>query len=429
MRRPRMSPPPHHPRDPAGWCAAITLLFFVAVCVRLGIPSKPYFDEIHYLPAARALLAGSDWLNREHPMFGKELLAAGMALFGDHPWAWRLPSALAGAFTLWAAMRALWFASLSRFATIAYGVLLASGFILFVHARIAMLDAFMVALLALAFWQCAAAVREPEHGRRSLAIAGVAIGLALGTKWNAIPLAPLPGLAFIAARYEANGIGGLFSRRGAPVPGVRLAEAALWLGVVPLIFYAATFLPAYLIEPGELARRGFIGLHEMMLKMQESVVKQHPYQSVWTDWIIDRRAIWYLYEPVDGAQRGVLLIGNPVTMLLGLPAMVWCAWMGLARRRVDALAVALIYALSVGFWIVAAKPIQFYYHYFVPSMALLAGLALALDELRKRSWGWLSWTVLIASVGVFVWFFPILNAAPLDGPRAFEHWMWVDSWR
>ena len=37
--------------------------------------------------------------------------------------------------------------------------------------------------------------------------------------------------------------------------------------------------------------------------------------------------------------------------------------------------------------------------------------------------------LLAGSVGVFAWFFPILNAAPLDGPRAFEHWMWVSSWR
>jgi len=424
-----MSLPPHHPRDPAGWCAALALAFLALACVRLGIPSKPYFDEIHYLPAARALLSGSDWLNREHPLFGKEVLAAGIGLFGDRPWAWRLPSALAATLALYASMRALWFASLLRFATLAYGVLLASGFFLFVHARVAMLDAIMVALLALTAWQCAAAVREPERGRRNLSVAGMALGLALATKWNAIALAPLPGLAFLAARLHATGWRGLWGHRGPPVPGVRLAEAALWLGAVPLTVYALTFLPAYLIDPAEFGGRGFLGVQEMMLRMQESVIKPHPYESTWADWVIDRRAIWYLYEPADGAQRGVLLIGNPLTMLLGLPALAWCAWVGATQRRADALGAALIYAVSLGFWIVAAKPIQFYYHYFVPSMALLAALALALDELRARGWGWLSWSVLAGSLALFAWFFPILSAAPLSGERAFEKWMWVDSWR
>ena len=75
---------PHHPRDPLGWCAGIALAFLALLLFRLGIPSRPYFDEIHYLPAARGLLNGTDWLNREHPMLGKELLAAGIGLFGDH---------------------------------------------------------------------------------------------------------------------------------------------------------------------------------------------------------------------------------------------------------------------------------------------------------------------------------------------------------
>ncbi|WP_120717681.1 glycosyltransferase family 39 protein [Tsuneonella amylolytica] len=419
----------HRPLDPIGWCAAIAFAFLALLSIRLGIPTKPYFDEIHYLPAARAILAGSDWLNREHPMFGKEVLAAGIEAFGDSPWAWRLPAALAATLTLFAAMRALWFAGQSRFATLAYGILLATGFMLFVHGRIAMLDAVMVACLAVAFWQMAAAVREPEHGRRSLAFAGIALGLALGTKWNAIPLAPLPGLAFLAIRLHACGWSGLVGRRGAPVPGIRLPEAAVWLGLVPLAVYALTYLPAWLIAPADLPDGGFVGLHQMMLKMQESVVKPHPYQSIWSDWIVDRRAIWYLYEAVDGAQRGVLLIGNPLTMLAGLPAVIWCAWAGIAHRRWDALAVAIIYAASLGFWIVAAKPIQFYYHYFVPSMALLAALAIALDALRRKGWGWLSWTVLAGSAAMFAWFYPILSAAPLPDARGFEKWMWVDSWR
>jgi dolichyl-phosphate-mannose-protein mannosyltransferase len=423
-----MNDAPSHPRDPIGWCVAIALAFFGLTLIRLGIPSKAYFDEIHYLPAARALLDGSAWLNREHPLLGKEILAGSMALFGDHPWSWRVPSALASAIALFASMRALWFASCRRFATVGYGLLLASGFFLFVHARIAMLDAFMIALLAVAFWQCAAAVREPEHGRRSLAIGGIALGLAIAAKWNAIPLAPLPGLAFLAVRLHSAGWRGLTTHRGAPVPGVRLAEAALWLGVVPLAVYALTFYPAYLVAP-EVAGRGIIGIHEMMVQMQESVLKPHPYQSVWTDWVIDRRAIWYLYEPVDGAQRGVLLIGNPLTMLAGLPALAWCAWAGLRRQRWDALAVAIIYAASLGLWIVAPKPIQFYYHYFAPSMALLAALALSLDELRRRDWHLAAWGMIAGSLAMFSWFYPILSSAPLDGERAFEHWMWVDSWR
>ncbi|MGV2495706.1 phospholipid carrier-dependent glycosyltransferase [Pelagerythrobacter aerophilus] len=423
-----MNEAPDHPRDPAGWSAAIAAAFFILCLVRIATPGTPYFDEIHYLPAARALLDGSEYLNREHPLLGKEILALGIALLGDNPWGWRLFPALAGTGALYAFMRALWFASLSRFAAIAYGVLLASGFALFVHSRIAMLDVFFVAFLALALWQCAAAMREPETGRGRLAIAGVAIGLSMAAKWNAVPLAVVPGLAFFAARLAAGRRRLFTSRRGIPVPGVSLLEAALWLGLVPLAVYAVTFLPAYGFDKGALQPGGLIELHRQIIALQESVVEPHPYQSRWPEWIFNLRAIWYLYEPVDGAQRGILLIGNPLTMLLGLPAMVWAIWRGVGGDRA-ALAVTVLYAVSLGFWTVVNKPIQFYYHYFLPSCFLLAALALALDELRQRGWRRLTTATLVASVALFAWFYPILSAAPLAGEQSFAFWMWLDGWR
>jgi dolichyl-phosphate-mannose--protein O-mannosyl transferase len=402
---------------------------FLALCLfHIQFPSKPFFDEVHYLPAARALLDGSEWLNAEHPPLGKIILAAGIALFGDNPFGWRIFPAIFGTIALYAFTRALWEASESRFATLAYCWLLGTGFFLIIHGRIAMLDIFLVAFIALALWQCARAVRAPEEGRRRLILAGLALGAALATKWNAIPLAPLPGLAFLFARIGAGRRRLLLSRRGAPVPGVSLAEAAVWLGLLPLAVYALSFAPTLLVDTTPFGERGLIGIQQMMLEMQESVKQPHHYQSNWWQWILNLRGIWYLYEDVDGAYRGVLLIGNPFTMLVGLPALLWCGWVAVTQRRHDALAVTVLFAASFGFWIVAAKPIQFYYHYFLPSCFLLAALALALDELRQRGWGWASYAILAASAGFFVFFFPVLTAMKLTASGSFITWAWIDGW-
>lgn len=424
-----MSQPHVQTRDPIGWCTVLAAAFLMLLLIRLTVPATPYFDEIHYLPAARQLLELSGHPNREHPLVGKEMIALGIALFGDQAMGWRAMPALAGTLALFAACRALWFASLSRFATLAYGILLVTGFLLFIHARIAMLDMFMVAFACLGAWQFAAAVRKPEHGRRGLALCGVAMGLAMGAKWNAIPVAVLPGLAFLAARIHSAGWRFLTTRQGAPVPGVSLAEAALWLGLVPLGVYWLTYLPAYFTAHDSLAEQGFFAFQMEMVKLQQSVVKPHNYMSHWQDWIINRRAIWYLYQNIDGAQRGVLLIGNPLTMLAGLPALLWCLWAGVKQHRMDALAVAAIYIASFGMWVIAPKPVQFYYHYFLPSMALLAALALALDQLATTGRRWLALVVLAGSVGLFGWFYPIISAAPLSGAQAYNKWMWLDSWR
>ena len=60
---------------------------------------------------------------------------------------------------------------------------------------------------------------------------------------------------------------------------------------------------------------------------------------------------------------------------------------------------------------------------------LLAALALALSEIRTRGFGWISWATLAGSVGMFVWFYPILGSMALASPDSFADWMWLDSWR
>ena len=431
--------PPPRPRDPLAWCLALTGLYALLAGWRLATPSIPFFDEVHYLPAARELLSlwengYGGYLNREHPLLGKEMIALGIGLLGDNPLGWRIMPLAFGTLALFASMRALWHASGDRFATIAFGVLLATGFHLFVQSRIAMLDVFMASLLAVAAWQFAGACAEPEKGRWRLALTGIALGCAMGAKWNAIPLAMLPGLVFFAARLSAGRRRLLLSRRGAPVPGVTLVEAFVWLAIVPLVAYALTFAPGYwlggYLRPSPLAEAGLIGFHGEILALQQQVITPHTYQSTWGQWVLNTHGIWYLYEVVDDAQRGVLLIGNPLTMLLGLPALAWCLIIGVWRRDWARLGAVIGYAAALGLWLIAPKPVQFYYHYFVPSLFLLAALALALADLRRIGWGkWPAWGTLAASAGVFAWFYPILAALPLKGPGSFVTWMWLAGWR
>jgi dolichyl-phosphate-mannose-protein mannosyltransferase len=423
-----MSEAPYHPRDPLGWNVVIALGFLALLLFRLAIPSKPYFDEVHYVPAARVLMALSRPANVEHPLLGKELIALGMCLFGDNPFGWRTLPVLFGTLGLLAGMRALWFATCSRFASIAGGVLLATDFMWFVMSRIAMLDIFMASMVLVALWAFAGAVRESETGRRRLAVTGVALGLAMAAKWNAAPLVVLPGVAFATVRLRESGWRGITSGRGAPVAGITVWKAAVWLGLVPLAVYAVTFVPAMFYAQDALSPGGLVALHRHMIELQEGVVKSHPYQSVWYQWVFDWRAIWFLYENVDGAQRGILLVGNPLTMLLGLVALVWTGVHGFEGRR-DALALFVLYAVSLGAWIVAGKPVQFYYHYLLPGTFLIGMLTLALDDMWQRGRRTVPLLVVTASAALFAGFWPILSAAPLESPRSFAHWMWLDSWR
>lgn len=418
-------------RDPADWCAVIAILFLALAWWRLGVPSEIYFDETHYVPAARKLLEGAR-SNPEHPMLGKQAIAVAIWLLGDSPLNWRVPSALAGAWGLFAYSRLVWFASGRRVATLAAAFLLATNFLWFVLSRIAMLDMVMAGMGMTGLWLFASAMQRPEQGRMRLALAGIAFGLALGAKWSIAAVMPLPGLLFLALKLKDNGPRFLWARAGGPVPGISLIEAALWLGLLPLCFYWSTFWPAFLWSDGAANPLAPLVWHEYMLRLQDSVTKLHPYRSVWYEWIGNWRAIWFLYREVDGAQRGILLIGNPFTMLAGLAALGWALWAGLRRRRWDALGFAALYAASLSMWVLSGKPIQFYYHYLLPAAFLMACLGLALDELwrRRDRRRWLAPAALALSAAMFAWFYPILSAAPLCcGKPSFEYWMWLNSWR
>lgn len=427
-----MTAAPAPQRDPLGWTIVIALAFLGLCLHRLGIPSKIYFDETHYVPAARKLLALTR-ANPEHPMLSKEAIAASIALLGDRPLAWRIPSALLGAIGLFAIGRAVWWASLRRFAALAAMLLVATGFLWFIQSRVAMLDMIMAGLGMIALWCFAAATRLPaRQARWRLAATGLCLGLALGAKWSIAPVAALLGLSFLVLRLKAHGGEFLTRHDSGPVPGISLTEAAFWLGSVPLAVYWLTYLPAFFYAKDAIDPWSPVAWHRYMLQLQDSVTKLHPYRSVWYQWIADWRAIWYLYEPIDGAQRGIVLIGNPFSMIAGLPAVLWCLWAGIRRGRSDALACALLYLATLGMWIVSGKPIQFYYHYLLPSVFLLACLALALDAIWQRGgrWRWLPLGALALSAGMFVYFYPIISAGELHGGKqSYVQWMWLKSWR
>lgn len=419
-------------RDPIGWCLGIAVLFQLLVLWRIDIPSRYYFDEIHYVPAALDLLKLIP-ANREHPMFAKEVIATFIHFVGDRPLGWRLGPALFGGLGILAFSRFVWNVTERRRATIAATALLATNFMWFVQSRIAMLDMVEAGLCMAGLWQFTAALhaRSTKLARRRLMLCGLALGLSLGAKWSSAPALMMPGLTFLILRIRENGLI-VVGRKGAgPIKGVSLAEAAFWLGLFPLAIYWATYLPAMFYTDRPVSPFGFIAQHEYMFKLQDSVRKPHPYRTFWYQWVVDWRGIWYLFNKVDGAQRGIVMLGNPVSMIAGLVALLWSLWAALFRPRFDALTFAVLYAACLAMWALDGKPVQFYYHYLLPGAFLMALLALALDALweRRDRGRWLATGCMALSLLAFAVFYPIISAAPLPFKGAYNFWMWLPSWR
>jgi dolichyl-phosphate-mannose-protein mannosyltransferase len=275
----------------------------------------------------------------------------------------------------------------------------------------------------------------PGQVHRRWAGAAVLLGLAVGTKWAAIPYVALAGLAFVVirlrdARLARRPLGTALSGRDQPHwPGLATIPGLLVLGAVSIVTYFATFFPAFSYQGAPLTLAGLIPLQQEMYALQTQILAPHNYQSDWWSWPLMIRPIWYFYEWDAGAQRGVLLIGNPVIMWGGLAAVLACFWAGLRAGAIRPLAVALLWTASLAIYVVIPKSIGFYYYYHLSGIFLCLALAVAFHHFdRGRNQGREEWFA-AAALAAFVYFYPILAASPLQSEQGFTHWMWFDSWR
>lgn len=388
------------------------LLAIVAEClfaVHLGQPAKLMFDEVHYVPAARDIFGMTHPANEEHPLLAKWLIGLSMAIFGDTPIGWRALSTVAGVATMLSiyAIALQLFGDVRAATTAALLALLNQ--MLFIQARIAMLEvfggAFLFIAIALLMWG-----RDRPDQRRWLIGAGIAMGFSIGCKWSALPLFPLLGLGVL-----------LFWR------GAKL-RAAIIFGLAAAIAYFATFAPALFYAENALKLDQLLAHQAHMFQLQTRPLPFHTYQSTPWQWPLITRPIWYLYEPIDGVQRGVLLVGNPAIMWGGFIALAACLWNGIRERAPALLIPSILYIASMAIWLIIPKKIGFYYYYYFPGLFLTLLVAAAFHHGYRRKDRWVPAAFMAASLGLFVYFYPILSAAPLWSDRAFEHWMWLSTW-
>ena len=181
---------------------ALWLLLLASLLLRalwLDRPAgQPIFDESYYVNAARVILGspveqGKPYAgkplgldpNTEHPPLGKLFITGSMALFGDNPYGWRIPSVLFGTAAIALLVAVVRAAGGSPATSVIAGFLFAFDNLTFVHSRIATLDIFLVTFVLLAAL-C--------YLRRWPLAAGASLGLAGLVKINGLWLA----LAFVA---------------------------------------------------------------------------------------------------------------------------------------------------------------------------------------------------------------------------------------
>lgn len=422
MKRPSF---PISPRVEIG--CAVFVLSLLLFAQGLGYPLLPYWDEKVYIPAARQLLQTGVNENWSHPLGGKLFIAIGMAFGGDNPWGWRIMSALFGALSVAGAYRL----GLTLFATASgafqCALLCLLNQMLFVQARIAMLDIFMVGFMMWGIAWFAAAWLDPRPGARAhrqYLLSAVCFGWSAGCKWFGL----IPGLV-CGALYLATEF-----RRSKRSPKKALVGAGVCLLAVAF-GYALVLLPYLALRPPtdkgqiyggfDLIRINF----EMLAAQWQRDFPEHPFQSAWYTWIFPYQPIWFFHRmevSSTGAalNRVIIDLGNPLIFAAGFLAQLECLRRAVLHRDRRAGLIAALYFAMVIFWGATGRSWTFNFYYLPASLLLAPALVYVSDQLgwqRARRW------FHVAVALLFIYFYPVLSAQKLTQPEL-DRLIWIEKW-
>ena len=382
-----------------------------------------YFDEIYHGRTAYEQLHRMRIYETTHPPLGKDLIMAGVALFGMTGFGWRFAGTLFGVLLVplaWCFARRLtrrrWLGALA-------GVLLALDFMRFVQSRIATIDIYGTFFILLGayfmLWYCQSVLQKGvTRSLLPMALGGVAFGLGCAAKWTGI---------YAGAGLAVLYLGVLYARWRQKKPGFPAEFRAAALGgvvfyvLVPLCIYMASYFPYHWQDAG-------FGLNDWwqcqvsMFQYHSGLEATHPFESRWYTWLLGLRPVWYYQNThlAAGLKGSIAGLGGPVIWLAGLACLLGLLWHQVSNRGSRAGAgVLILYGTQLIPWMLVPR-CTFLYHYFPSSMFCLAAIVLVLSHLRNgRLARRIGVGLCVVSLVLFVLYYPALSGLPVPDAWAY----------
>lgn len=499
----------------------VTLLAGVLRFWNLGNPKRVIFDETYYAKDAWALVHRGFEVNWDknandlilkvgdqvqiptdaayvvHPPVGKYVIGLGELMFGFNPFGWRFMTALLGTLAVLMLCRIGRRIFRSTFLGCLAGTLMAVDGLAFVMARTSLLDGVLMFFVLAAFGclvvdrdraraKLAAAlpvdadgrVRPDAHiaetlslGRRPYRLlAGLMLGLAIGTKWNGLYFLVAFGLLTVLWDVGARRVAGAHH----PYTAVLKHDVGLaFLSTVPVA--VVTYLVSWtgwILSPTDgsggyyrdwasangrssswswLFPDWWLSLwhyEHQVYEFHVGLSSPHTYQSNPWSWIVAGRPVSYFYEspkpgkdgcPIDAGEkcaREVLALGTPLLWWVAAFAVLYILWRWLFRRDWRAGAIACGIAAGYLPWFLYQERTIFFFYavVFLPFLCLAVAMLLGAiigppgsSDTRRVAGATGAGVLVLLIAWNFIYFWPIYTgtAIPIDDWRSR---MWLDTW-
>jgi dolichyl-phosphate-mannose--protein O-mannosyl transferase len=413
-----------HPNFDRKDLAILLLIVAITIFIRiydLSLPDKVYFDETHYVPAARAYLEGKEDPNYIHPPLAKEIMAGFMKLYGDDPIGWRAGSVAFGTLMviLMYLMGIMMFQS--RFIAIFSASLLSVDFLHIVQSRIATLDIY-IAFFIFAGYYCTWLIyksytnAENDTGKKYknpilyISLSAFFFACAISVKLSGIA-GPIGAYLFLAIALTLE---------KKKIPFKQLAIIALVFAIIIPIVYLSTHIPLYLERH---ANNGKIQAQDLTysrtFKFHYTDKFTHPYLSQMWQWPTVHRPIWYHWVKDENAKlvTGIFAVGSLLFWWSFLAIFIDMVYRAIVEKDRKIIFIVCGYLTLYLFWLSSASKFGGYWHlkggffyYMLPCVPFMAlGVAETLADLRDTRLGMVSIVIFcIGLIGFLIAFYPIL---------------------
>ncbi len=419
----------------------------------LSTPKGFVFDEVYYAKNAYSLLKHGVEISTStkiaefivHPPVGKWLIAIGIKIFGYNEFGWRISSAVFGS----VAIVLIYFTARKLFNN--YFLSCSAAFLMtidgleLVHSRVALLDLFLMFFLLVALL----AILYSNHW-----IAGIALGLAAGTKWSGL-YSIIAYFAFVLyvdyRNYRA------LERERALLVTIREKAPlrVLQYGVLPVVTYIATWTGWFVTKTGwdrnwsngksnwsfiPSVIRNFWHYHAEILNFHAGLTTKHSYSANPWSWLIMGRPTSFFYGTpktcgAASCSQEVIALGTPFLWWTAVFAIAITFGYWISRREWQSGLILLSLGAAYLPWFLFQKRTMFSFYSiaFEPFIILVIIFCMAKflerdDDpriLRIRKFILMSGMAVIAIN--FLYFLPLYTGGVLTYSSWFGR-MWFPSW-
>ncbi len=403
--------------------------------------SGTIWDEYYYVTTAYQFNHHLPALITVHPPLGMYLISAGMSVFGDNPFGWRIVPDLAGILLV---MLVYVFAkklTLSRSAAIIAGTLLSADFMHFMITRMASLESTLAffAILSIFFLYRYAEARwcgESFNATlRYLLPCALSLGLAISIKWSALYSLATALLVITYFEFVYN------YRDSLQTKLITILYICILFIVLPVSLYFSSYYPTvfypFYKDSGINNFWSFVSsLQPVMYQFHTQMINHVPNGgggSQWWQWpLITQPQLVYRWLDARSNSSSIgLLMGNPLIWWLFYPSLLLMLIHVLKVRKFMPLFLFSATLLQFLPYALFGR-ISYIYYFYISSvfgimmLGYLFGQAL---QLKNRRLNYLIVAYVLACILLFIAFYPLLSGLPVDRGYFIKYLLWYHNWQ